>query len=124
MANEYEKEMLKGTKSVLELLQEEEQERIIETQQEKASYIEAVKTHEEIMKEYITKVKVIALYRLQYHPLSNPSTFSRNDKLRVQDEMKEVMKIPDQEITRIFNDIVCNRLFAPEADYSRYPIYR
>lgn len=96
---------------LLQLEQEEKLKEHIETEEEKEL---------RSRKEYITKVKIIALERLNKHPLANPSYFNTRDKNKTIAKMKEVMEMTEEEITTEFNNICCDSLFSPEADYSNY----
>ena len=60
--NDYEKEMLKGTISPMELIEEEKTEKEIKRDK---------------MKEVITMLKVISLNRMDIHPLFNTSKLSQ-----------------------------------------------
>lgn len=109
MANEFEKEMLKGTKSVEELLKEEKE--------------EPITIHINLRKEHITRVKIIALHALGYHPLTNPSTLSKTEKNNIMNMMRDVLKWEDNDIINMFNKICIERLFASGVDYTQYPVY-
>jgi hypothetical protein len=76
-----------------------------------------------LRRDYITKVKVIALDMMGKQPLSNPSFFSTRDKKKLIQKMEEVMKFSEDELTAIFNGICTEVLFAPEANYQYYPVY-
>ena len=76
--NEYEKELLKGSKTPAQILEEEEKEK--ESEKKELSEEEKLK---EKKKELITKVKVIALDKMDKHPLVNPSFFSIRDKRKL-----------------------------------------
>lgn len=117
MSNEFEKEMLKGTKNVEELLQEEKQE--IEHRHE----LTQEDIDRRVRKDYITKVKVVALDGLGYHPIANPSLMTKEDKKKIILMMQDVMTRPEDEINQLFNHIVNTKLLAPKNDYSNYPVY-
>ena len=107
--NEFEKKMLEGTKSVTELLESEKEE-----QPQKV----------DDKKEFIMMVKVVALHNLKKHPLSNPSTFSRDAKDEVTNEMRRIIEDEHPDAIRTdFNRICSTVLFAPGVDYTSYPIY-
>lgn len=114
--NEFEKEMLKNTKTVEQLLEEERNE------------VPEELTEEEIIKrkrkEYITKVKVISLDKMGKHPLSNPSTFSKKEKDLTIKTMKDVMTEDNDVIDFLFNEICNDKLFNETADYSTYPVFK
>lgn len=113
--NEFEKEMLKNTKTVDQLLEEEKNE------------VQTAMSEEEIhqmkRKEYITKVKVIALHKMGKHPLANPSTFNKKDKDIVIKKMEEVMSEDIDVVDFLFNQICTDELFNESADYTTYPVY-
>jgi len=133
--NEFEKEMLSNTKSAEELLKEEQEE------------IPEQLTDEEIFnnskKEYINKIKVVALDKLGIFPLSNPSTFPLRLKTKVQEQMEQLIKhygIPElitygtnenkqmlvipEELTKDFNNVCVDKIFVDNVDYSKFPIYK
>jgi hypothetical protein len=108
--NEFEKKMLEGTISVDELLEmEKNQEPIASTEEGKV---------------YAMRLKVIALFNLKKHPLSNPSTFLQKDKREV---MEEMARLRDENTIEVniakFNDICSTLLFSPGSDYTSYPMY-
>lgn len=116
---EYEKELLKGTKSVSELLEEEKKEKetpIKELTQNEIDY--------NFKRELITKVKVIALDKMDKHPLQNPSLFSRREKGKLIEQMEEVLKLPHEEINNIFNKVCNEVLFSQESDITKFPVYK
>jgi hypothetical protein len=117
--NEYEKELLKGTKNVNELLEEEKKDR--EKQERELTDLEK---EYNIKREIITKVKVIALDKMDKHPLQNPSLFSRRDKSKLIEHMEEVLKLPHEELNNKFNRICNEVLFAPEVDLTKFSVYK
>jgi len=74
-------------------------------------------------KEYITKIKVIALDSLGKDPLTNGSTLLSSEKARVISKMEEFMTLDESEITRIFNNICAEKIFSVDRDYSEFPVY-
>lgn len=75
-----------------------------------------------ILKERAMKCKVIALEDLGKHPLSNPSTFSKRDKKKVLDKMTLWFNKTDEEIDEEFNDIVLDKVFSNDDDYTKYNV--
>ena len=116
---EYEKQLLKGTKNVNELLEEEKKEK----EKQERELTEQEKEYN-IKREIITKVKVIALDKMDKHPLQNPSFFSRRDKSKLIEIMEEVLKLPHEELNKKFNKICNEVLFSQEADISKFPVYK
>jgi len=114
--NEYEKEMLKTSKNVKQLLEEEEKEKTKELSEEEKTKLER--------SAYITKIKVIALDKMGKHPLMNPSLFHKKEKDQLIKLMEEVMKEDNDVIEVLFNEICSERIFHPNAEYSSYPIYK
>ena len=113
-ANEYEKKMLVNTKSAEELLKEEQIKRIYNEE-------EQIKIKR---KQYITKVKLIALNRLGFEPLSNPYNFTQKEKNKVMDMMRVILDNDNEEkITIEFNEVCDDKIFNPKMDYSSYPCY-
>jgi len=114
----FEINMNKGYITPEQLLQKEKEE--FETPKQETDE----EKEKRIKREYITKVKVIAIDKLGKHPLSNPSTFSTREKNKLIELMKEVMNQSDEDILKAFNEIVNNVLFAPESNYINYPTYK
>ena len=114
--NEFEKNMLKDTKSVSQLLEEERNEKPKEYTDEELLVLKR--------NGYITRVKVVALHRNEKHPLVNPSYFSKKEKDRLIKTMEEVMKMSDEDITKEFNEICDDVIFNTRCDYSTYPVYQ
>ena len=113
--NDFEKNMLKDSKSVEQLLEEEKNEKPIKLTEEEQKKI--------IQKEYITKVKVIALSRMGKHPLANGSLLSQADKRKLIETMEKILLLTDGQIDREFNDVCIEKIFDPKCDYSTFPIY-
>jgi|688.fasta_scaffold837505_2 hypothetical protein len=113
--NDYEKNMLKDTKSADQLLQEEQEEKPLELSED-----EELKKRK---RDYITKIKVIGLNMMEKHPLMNPSYFSHVDKQRLINHMENLMKEDDDVIDILFNQVCTEKLFYNSADYSTYPVY-
>jgi len=114
--NEEEKKMLEGTKTAEQLLKEEAEEKPEELTEE-----EKLKRYR---RDYITKVKVVALDRMNMPPLMNPSTFSKKDKQILITLMEDVMKMSEDELTKTFNEVCNDRLFTQNMDYTTFPIYK
>lgn len=75
------------------------------------------------LKERAMKCKLIALDKMDKHPLSNPSYFNKRDKARVIELMTEWFSKEDEEINKWFNDIVNDRILANGLEYQNYPVY-
>jgi len=111
--SDYEKEMLKGTKSALELLEEE-------------------KTEEEIkrdkMKETITMLKVISLNRMNLNPLYNTTQLSpekRKEFLNIMNSLvNDYNEGKKEDIQTEFNTVCIEKLFTNNIDYSQFPVYK
>jgi len=108
--NDYEKDMLKGTLKPEELLEKEKEEKPI------------ILTEEEYKKQHIMKVKVIGLDRMQKPPLCNPSFFKPDEKQQLIKHMEDILKLPEDEITLLFNSICNEKIFTSIADYSTFPM--
>lgn len=116
--NDYEKDMLKGTKNVDELLNEEKEDVTKEATEE-----EALK---QFKKDYINMIKVISLDKLSLYPLANPSAFPPTLKNKTMEMMEENLNFYGEDYARLtadFNRVCMDRLFTPDADYTKYPIY-
>ena len=75
------------------------------------------------LKNKAIKVKIIALEKMEKHPLSNPSYFSKNDRSKVLELMLELFSKDDEEINNLFNVIVNEKILANGLDYQNYPVY-
>jgi hypothetical protein len=110
---DFEKALLKGTLNASELLEQEQKEK------EKPPL-----TQNEIdynaKRDYITRVKCVALDLMGKHPLDNPTKFSTREKKRLMEQMEMVMTKTEEEIINLFNSTCNEVIFSPEADYTRY----
>lgn len=113
--NDYEKDMIKHTKNSIQLLEEEKNEKPVELSDERRENIRR--------KEYITRVKTIALHNMGRHPLYNASYLSNRDKQNLIKHMEDVMNMDDAEISNKFNNICNDVLFNTGADITSYPVY-
>jgi hypothetical protein len=115
---EFEKSMLNGTLNPYELLEQEEKE-----QREKKEETEDERERR-LKKEYIIKVKVIALDKMGKYPLCNPSTFYNKDKQKLMLLMQEIIdKYSEEEITILFNSVCNDIIFTINTDFSKLPVY-
>lgn len=115
--SEAEKKLLEGTKNPQQLLEEEANETEPELTEEQI--------FEEFKKDYITKVKVLALYKCKFYPLDNPSNFSNVDKQRVIDKMGKILKnYTYDELTDEFNTLMNGILTDPKTKYENLPLQR
>ena len=113
--SEEEKKMLEGTKTAKELIEEEQKE-----EKKELTYEEKL---EQYRRDYITKVKVIALYKCKFNPVANPSDFTSVEKQRVIDKMSKIIKnYNDDEITDEFNTIINNMLLDAKTNYENLPL--
>jgi len=113
--NEYEKNMLNNTKSPKELIEEELDAEL------------SVLTKEQKIKNLILMFQVIALNRMNLHPLYNVSMLQPYQKEELIGIM-ECLKVDYQndlinDITNEFNKICNDKLFSSKCDVSSYPIY-
>ena len=117
--NDYEKDMLKNTKNTEMLLEEESKEEPVKlTDEEK---------EKQQRKDFINKVKVIALANLGLYPLSNPSTFPRELKNKTIITMENVIKRfngNEEELNKEFSQVCIDKLFAHDCDYTKYPVFK
>ena len=115
--SEEEKKLLEGTKTAKELIEEEQKE-----EKKELTYEEKL---EQYRRDYITKVKVVALYKCRFSPVSNPSFFSQIDKQRIMDKMSKIIKnYNDDELTDEFNTIINNTLLDSKTKYEHLPVMR
>jgi hypothetical protein len=116
--NEYEKKILEGTLDAKTLLEAESNEEPI------------FLTDEEILKrerkDYITRVKVIALRGCQRPILTNPTFLKQVEKNKIIKAMQHVIDtFTPEEIIEKFNEICGEEIFTGEGDdYKNYPINR
>jgi len=116
---EYEKDMIKDTKTAEQLLKEEQEEVIV------------VKTEEELKQEKIKNLvlmfKVITCDRMNLHPLYNLSNLQPLQVEKFKNNMKSLKEDYDndmiKEITDEFNRICNDKLFQCGSDVSSYPVY-
>lgn len=114
--NNYEKEMLKNSKNIETILNEESNETKPELTEEEQLKLKK--------KEYITKIKVVALDKMGKHPLMNPSYFKKKEKEELMSIMHVLLQQDEENITLLFNEICNERLFDANSDYSTFPIYK
>jgi hypothetical protein len=111
--NDYEREMLKGTKSPMELLEEEKSEEEIKRDK---------------MKEVITMLKVISLNRMNLPPLYNCSSLSSTKRkvfLEIMNNLvNEFNEGKEEDIRSEFNTVCIEKLFTDNIDYSQFPVYK
>jgi hypothetical protein len=113
--NDYEKDMLKNTKDANQLLKEESEERPPElTDDQKLK---------QKSRDYITRVKVLALDSIGKHPLANTYYFSRKEKQTLISTMEDIMKKSEDDIIYSFNTLCNDKLFTSNSDYSTFPVY-
>lgn len=118
--SEAEKKLLEGTKTAKELMEEEKN----FTSESKAELTTEEKL-EQYKRDFITKVKVIALYKCKFNPVANPSEFTSVEKQRVIDKMSKIIKnYNDDEITDEFNTIINNMLLDAKTNYEKLPIMK
>lgn len=115
---EYEKNMLKDTKTPEELLDEERKEVCIK---------QIDNDQKEKLKSLLIMFKVITAHRLGYHPLINLSTLQPLQAERFKNNMESLGEDYNngmiKEITDEFNRICNEKLFQCGADVSCYPVY-
>ena len=93
--NENEINMLKGTFKPEELIEIEKTEEV----------------NRDLRKEYITKVKVIALHTCGKGLLDNPSYMSYKDKNEIMKCMEKLLNEIEEDITEKFNILISENLF-------------
>jgi hypothetical protein len=118
--NDYEKDMLKNTKNAQELLAQEEYEK------NNPPKVTEEEKQEQFKRNYINKVKVIALDSLGLYPIANPSNFPDKLKQKVIETMRDVINLygdDEAAITKAFNDVCIDKIFNKSVDYTKFPIY-
>jgi hypothetical protein len=122
--SEAEKKLLEGTKTAKELI-EEEQNFTSESKAEENKELTYEEKLEQYRRDYITKVKVIALYKCKFNPVANPSEFSQTEKQRVIDKMGKIIKnYNDDEVTEEFNTIINGMLLDAKTNYEKLPVMK
>lgn len=111
---DFEKNLLKGTMSASELLEQEQKEK------EEVKPLTQNEIDYNAKRDYITRVKCVALDLMGKHPLDNPTKFSTREKKRLMEQMEMVMTKSDEEIIKLFNSTCNEVIFAPESDYTRF----
>jgi hypothetical protein len=94
--NEAELEMLKGTKSIQEILDEEAIEQ---------------KLLADRKKDIIDMVKICSLVDLSYKYDTNPSYLSQLEKNHIIAKMEEYLKLEEEEIREKFNKVCLDKIF-------------
>ena len=100
--NQAEINMLKGTINVIELAELEKEEIV-----------------RDFRKEYITKVKVIALDMCGKSLTSNPSNMTNSEKQKIIFCMKSLLNDPEEEISDKFNLLVSEKMFHNNANFEK-----
>ena len=114
--NQFERDMLKGTKDVETLLKEEVEVKEPELSEEEKEKIKR--------KAYIDMIKVVAFDKLDLPILTNPSLLPKKKKDKVIETMYSIMEeLAEEELRREFNRVCDDKLFDPKVDYSQFPIY-
>jgi len=124
--NDYEKDMLKGTKTPSELLAEEAEELILMAKEDDIE--------KQRIKDGLLMIKIISLDKMGLPPLTNPRDLTTNQheefiktvnfyvdivNILVRDYNEDAMtNIRDQ-----FNKICLNKIFNT-TDYSNFPVYK
>lgn len=112
--NEYEIDMLKGTKSAAELLEEESKE-VSEEQKNKDK-----------VRHYLTMFKVITLTRMNLSPIYDTSLFQPHKRTEYMGHMESLVEDYnngfESDITNEFNKI-CNDKIFNNPDVSSCPVY-
>lgn len=120
--NEYEKNLLKNTKTPQQLIEEENE----EMKKHDKEMTEEDKLKEK-KKNLITMFRVIAANRMNLHPLVNVSNLQPDQRKTLIGIMEcLVMDYKNNlecDICSEFNDICNNKLLQPGADVSTYPVY-
>jgi hypothetical protein len=109
---QYEKDMLKGTLTPEQLLEQEMTE-----EKQQACKINDLKV----------KIKIIALNLMGESPIQNTSLFSNFKKKTLLDTMNSVYEtvylVDEQKLTDMFNEVCQTKVFGEQCDYTSYPVY-
>jgi len=108
---QYEREMLKGTKTPLQLLEEEKEHNVTISERQR-------------QKNVVTMYKVVALDLMGKHPLTNTSTLYKKEKHMLLEKVKDLMaQFSEDEIKVFFNDVCTAKIFDQNTDYAVLPVY-
>lgn len=78
----------------------------------------------ETIKPKIQKARIIALDYLNIHPLTPTNNLKIFQKKELISKVKHIIMCnTDEEINKMFNEIVNDKLLDPNSDYTKYPIY-
>ena len=113
--NDYEKDMLKNTFKPDELI-------MLEKTASVASEPNTDPTSKN-RRDYITKVKLIALDMLGKPLMYNTTFLPLKLKNELLDKMREIMSWDDTTITTKFNELCTDKLFQPTSEFWYYPVY-
>ena len=117
--NQFEKDMIKDTKTPLELLKEEAIEVIVLKSEEEK--------HKQKVKDLLMIFKVITADRMSLHPLFNLSNLQPSEAERFKNNMESLIEDfnngMNKEIADEFNKICNEKLFKCGSDVSSYPVY-
>lgn len=123
--NQFEKDMLKDSKTISQLIEEEAKEKL--EQEEKILLMTDAEKLEEKKKNLLTIFKVIVANRLNYHPLINLSTLQPYQKETFMGNIKCLIEDYnngfEEDISIEFNRICNDKLFKCGDDVSTYPVY-
>lgn len=100
--NQYEINMLKGTMNAVELAESEKEELV-----------------RDFRKEYITKVKVIALDLCGKPLTANPSNMSSGEKQKIILCMERLLNDSEEEISEKFNLLVSEKMFHNDVNFEK-----
>jgi len=78
-----------------------------------------------LKKEKAQRCKVIALNRMGHHPINAVvSQFNQKSKLKLLEIVRELFELPDDEISKEFNEVCIEVIFDEKEDYTQYPVYK
>ena len=113
--DEHELKLLEGTISSKDLVQ-------LESVEPQIYYTDEQKKRMDII-----KVKIVALDRMNEHPLIESHLFDRQKKQKLINHMRDALDMFNDEYITFntkFNQICQDRLFTQTCDYSSFPIYK
>ena len=109
--------------NIQEEIQEPMQQEIIEPLQQEEQKEEIMDTELIKKKQLVQRAKSVCLDRLGKHPLTDISTFRPLAKKQfIADVQKLIDTVPEDEITILFNEIIVDKLFQPNDDYTCYNV--
>lgn len=119
--SEFEKKLLENTLTAEQLIKKEKEEEA--KKKEEDEKLNEEEKEKMLKKDLINKIKVVALDRLGYYALSNPSEMTQLEKNKIIKMMDKILKKGKfKKITEEFNTIIQAILIDEKTNYDNLPI--